>query len=764
MSSYSANPIYRGSFSEYEITFSTGGLFSGDRVNIIDSVSDRDGSDKLSTVEFAVFSDRTVDLRPGLDIAFVIDTTGSMSTNIGSVKANAQNIINTIFDNALNSRIAVVGYNDPGTNTFISFTDQPTVDERKDAAINAINSIGVGGGGDVPEAVNAGLIRALSGGAGQWRAEASVRRIILFGDAPPKDTALRSQVLSLAANTGVSLPNTLLDSAPISILGDVATTQVNEGLAKTAFAIETLDADGETIAVPVEIFTILIGNNATARNSFENLATSTGGQASAVNNASEIVEAIIQAINFSDDYKIATDEDTSVTILASELFNNNSDIDPENILSIVEINNLFNGTAIINEEGNIEFTPNSNFNGKIKFDYTFTDGIENNTGTVEVIVNPVNYILIANDDTFATDEDVSLTILANELFDNDINLDTEKSLSISSINNLFNGTAIINAEGNIEFTPADEFNGIASFDYTVTDGIDSEIASVEVMVNFIHDAPIANTDTAATDEDTSVTILASELLGNDINVEQLSSLSLLEVNNSANGTAEIDAEGNVVFTPDLNFNGIASFNYVLTDGIENSTGLVQVNVNPVNDTPFITTPIPDLTLNKNSANTIIDFADYFEDIEEGDNLFYEVSSRYSSIRGDVFDFFGFDSTTRALVLDYTETFIGTATITATVIDSEGEFAEDSFDITIVNSPAVAVTDTFTTDENVPLTIVPTQLLENDTDLDTADILEFVGARNPVNGTLRYDEAGNIEFTPVFGFNGVASFEYIITDG
>lgn len=130
-----------------------------------------------------------------------------MGDDIAAVKARSNEIINAIFDNALNSRIAVVGYNDPSTNTFLSFTNQPDIDDRKSAARSAINSVSAYGGGDFPESVNAGLIRALSGGAGEWRAEASARRIILFGDAPPNDTALRSQVLSLASDLGISAPS-----------------------------------------------------------------------------------------------------------------------------------------------------------------------------------------------------------------------------------------------------------------------------------------------------------------------------------------------------------------------------------------------------------------------------------------------------------------------------------------------------------------------------------------------------------------------------
>lgn len=216
---------YRGALADYDVEF-----LPDDTIRIRDKVSGRDGTDILKGVEVAVFSDKSINLRPGQDIAFVIDTTGSMFDDIDAVKSSSSQIINAIFDGEggfLDSRIAVVGYNDPGTNTFLNFTDQPKIDDRKTAAINAINSISVGGGGDFPELVNSGLLRALSGGAGEWNKEAVSRSIILFGDAPPKDTELRSQVLELAANIGVSIPSTLTS---MSIVGDIETSSVTTGL------------------------------------------------------------------------------------------------------------------------------------------------------------------------------------------------------------------------------------------------------------------------------------------------------------------------------------------------------------------------------------------------------------------------------------------------------------------------------------------------------------------------------------------------------
>ncbi|MDJ0900225.1 MAG: Ig-like domain-containing protein [Xenococcus sp. MO_188.B8] len=409
--------IYRGAFADYDIEF-----LADDSIKIIDNTTGRDDTDTLKSVERAIFSDRSIDLSPGQDIAFVIDTTGSMGDDIAAVKARANDIINAIYDNALNSRIAVVGYNDPSTNTYLSFTDQPNIEDRKNAARNAINSVSTGGGGDFPEAVNAGLIRALNGGAGEWRSDASARRIILFGDAPPKDTALRSQVLSLAANVGVSVPSSpstfasasTLSFSPLSISGDIETSRVSDGLAMTTFAIETLDADGSTITVPVEIFTILIGNDFTTRADFESLATATGGQAFAAANASEVVDALIKAIEtptvvnnapVAVEDTFVTDEDISLSI---DVLINDSDLDGD-VLTISEVNGvsaevgteltLDSGASLtLNSDGTLSYDPGTAFaylNGgetsTDSFNYTIDDGKEGiATATVTIDINGID--------------------------------------------------------------------------------------------------------------------------------------------------------------------------------------------------------------------------------------------------------------------------------------------------------------------------------------------------------------------------------------
>lgn len=224
--------------------------------------------------------------RDGHDIAFVVDTTGSMWDDIDAVKAQATSIIEAIFAperGLLNSRIAVVGYNDPDTRTFLSFTDQADVEDRKTAAINAINSLSANGGGDYPEMVYSGLLRALDGRAGEWREEALAHRIFLFGDAPAKDSELLARVLALAADIG------------IEVSASAETVEMSGAVSKTTLTLASASSDSSD-PISVEIFTIVIGEDATTTAEFKNLSDKTGGEAFTSADASEIADVLFDAI------------------------------------------------------------------------------------------------------------------------------------------------------------------------------------------------------------------------------------------------------------------------------------------------------------------------------------------------------------------------------------------------------------------------------------------------------------------------------------
>ena len=82
----------------------------------------------------------------------------------------------------------------------------------------------------------------------------------------------------------------------------------------------------------------------------------------------------------------------------------------------------------------------------------------------------------------------------------------------------------------------------------------------------------------------------------------------------------------------------------------------------------------------------------------------------------------------------------------------------------VNDAPVARTDSYTTDEDTPLTIGAEEgVLINDSDVE-GDTLSAVLVTGPSKGTLTLNEDGSFTYTPNANVNGSDSFTYKANDG
>ncbi|MEO6146687.1 MAG: copper resistance protein B, partial [Sulfuriferula sp.] len=90
------------------------------------------------------------------------------------------------------------------------------------------------------------------------------------------------------------------------------------------------------------------------------------------------------------------------------------------------------------------------------------------TATVNLTVNAVNDPPVAVNDTASTNEDAAFVVAASTLLANDTDVDGD-TLTVTSVQGAVNGTVSL-AGGNVTFTPNANYNGPASFTYTVSDG------------------------------------------------------------------------------------------------------------------------------------------------------------------------------------------------------------------------------------------------------------------------------------------------------
>jgi len=142
-----------------------------------------------------------------LDVVFAIDCTGSMGPYIAAVKHNIEKIIGGLVNaQGYELRIGLVAYRDhpPQELTWVVKTFAFTTDLSE--MHTNLSSLTAHGGGDGPEAVEAGLKEC----AGMpWR-ETATKIVILIADAPPHGLGERGDGFPNGAPTGVD-PLLVLD-------------------------------------------------------------------------------------------------------------------------------------------------------------------------------------------------------------------------------------------------------------------------------------------------------------------------------------------------------------------------------------------------------------------------------------------------------------------------------------------------------------------------------------------------------------------------
>jgi len=231
------------------------------------------------------------------------------------------------------------------------------------------------------------------------------------------------------------------------------------------------------------------------------------------------------------------------------------------------------GTLVFHADGSYTYTPAANYNGPDSFTYTVFDAAsgESLTRTVHLTVNPVQD-LFANDDSATTDED---TPLSGSVAGND-STTSGGALTYSQASSPAHGTLVFHADGSYTYTPTADYNGPDSFTYTVFDAAAGEslTRTVHITIN-----PVADivSDDARTDENKPVTI---PVLSNDTFE---GSPVVTSVTQGSHGSATINADGTVTYTPDLGWSGQDGFTYTVTSGGATETASVKVTViaNPI---------------------------------------------------------------------------------------------------------------------------------------------------------------------------------------
>ena len=458
---------------------------------------------------------------------------------------------------------------------------------------------------------------------------------------------------------------------------------------------------------------------------------------------------------------------TSVTILANDSDKNGNPASLANVTLPVILTAFTNGTAVINPTtGVLSYTPASGFTGTDVGTYRICDLLDNtkcSQTTVTITVQPAPPV--ATNDVVNTRIDVPVpgNVLTNDTDPQGL------SLTTSLLTPPTTGTVTLNPNGTFVYTPPTGFTGPVNFCYTATNtaGLsDTACVTVNVIPDPVqgNDPPVATNDNTQTNQGVPVTVV---ILANDSDPDsptslngQLGTPTLL--GQPANGTAVVNLNGTVTYTPPAGFTGTVSFPYQICDRGTPAlctTAVVTVDIlpTPPNNTTLGPVAVDDALLTQvntpKSGNVSLNDSDPNTPplpltFNSGQPQYGTVvmSPTGSYTYTPISDFVGPDSFT--YLACNTANKCDKATVTIVVLPRESLL------------PPVPINDIISTRQNTP---VPGNVLTNDTDPQNLP-LTVVSNTQPANGTVVMNPNGSYTYTPPTGFTGVTNFCYVTSNG
>ena len=423
--------------------------------------------------------------------------------------------------------------------------------------------------------------------------------------------------------------------------------------------------------------------------------------------------------------EIITNQNTNITV---NVISNDTDFDGDS-LSVSSVSAL-NGTVVIQNEKNIQYTPNTDYVGTDTIYYTINDG-RGGTANTTVVVD-VNSQPVANVDEITINKNIATII---NIISNDSDADGDSIILYSATAN--NGTVVNQNDGTILYTPNTDYVGTEIISYTIQDGRGGSATSVvNVTINTV---PVANVDNIITNKNTVVNI---DVISNDTDAD--SDSLVVSSASASHGSVIVQADNTIVYTPTTDFTGTNLINYTITDGrggYATSTATVSVNSHPVaNADEIITNKNTSVEINAISNDTDID----------GDTI---TITSASATTGTVTV-----QTNGNLFYTPSTDYTGSDTITYTIIDERGGTSNSTVNVS-VNALPVANSDEITTNINTSVSI---NAISNDTDIDSDALAISSASAN--SGTVVIQNDGNILYTPLTDYTGSDTITYTISDG
>ena len=247
---------------------------------------------------------------------------------------------------------------------------------------------------------------------------------------------------------------------------------------------------------------------------------------------------------------------------------NDTDADPGDVLRVTAVTPPTHGSAILNSDGSVTYTPTATYSGPDAFSYTVSDGLLTASALVSIDVRFGNIPPVANNDFYSVDEDTTLTVpAAIGVLANDTDTEHDPLTAVLTVLPL-HGTLTFGSNGAFTYLGNPNYAGPDSFKYKASDGVDlSNEATVSITVNQVNDPPITENDAYTATLNQPLDVAAPGVLRNDhdVEVEDTTPLHATLVTGPSHGQLTFNADGSFSYVPASDFLGVDSFKYSAVD-------------------------------------------------------------------------------------------------------------------------------------------------------------------------------------------------------
>jgi hypothetical protein len=218
------------------------------------------------------------------------------------------------------------------------------------------------------------------------------------------------------------------------------------------------------------------------------------------------------------------------------------------------------------ESGTVTYVPDAGYSGTDSFEFVVSDGeSDSEPATVGITIVAPNSPPVAADVEAETDEDESVTVYlsANDPDSDEVTFSIESGAAHGSVARL-EQTGPMSAT--VVYRPQDNYHGTDSFTFVADDGeLESEVATVEVTINPVNDAPEAENQSATVEAGESVEIT---LRGSDVDGDELEFLIVEGPERGTLGPVSSVDDGSAVvtYTPGEGEHGQDVFTFRASDG------------------------------------------------------------------------------------------------------------------------------------------------------------------------------------------------------